>query len=97
MNLKMLREDIRTGQVQEIIIEQSPNDGAFVFAIMRVTNNKFLLQRGFPTAVSALKVIEKMVMLPPLAGLFEEYKKPPSITIIIKRRQNEKNQHEQTT
>ena len=95
MNTKMLREDIRTGQVDYILIEQSPNDGTFVWVHMRKTHNRFLLDRSFPTAVSALKMIERMIQLKPIAGLNEEYSREPDIKIRIRRKKNETNQHDQ--
>lgn len=97
MNTKMLREDIRTGQVERITIDQGLS-GTFIFVYMRKTNNRFLLQRSFPAAVSALKAVEKMINSKPIAGLVDEYKRPPVITVhIMRRNQNETHQHEPQT
>lgn len=98
MDSKMLKEDIRTGQVESLAITQNLDGTTFVSAYMRITQNRFTLSRSFPSAVSALRFVEKMIHLQPLAGLFPEYQRPPAILInIVRRSRNEKSQHEPST
>lgn len=95
MNAKMLKEDIKTGQVESIAITQNPNGDTFISVYMRKTYNRFTLTRVFPSAASALKFVEKLIQLKPLAGLLPEYQRTPQILITITRRnRNEKNQHD---
>lgn len=96
MKTKQFKEDVITGQVISIHISQT-RDGSFVSAYYRHTNNRFQLDRVFPSIQSALNFVLKIIDAKPLAGLIPEYRAIPPIHInkTFRRSDNETHQHEQ--